>query len=124
VMTRPILRTVANQQELDGLFQALADPTRRAVVERLGAAPASTSELASHFTMALPSFTRHLDVLDRCGLVTSRKDGRVRTYQLVPAGLAPAEHWLTTQHRLWSRRLDQLDTLLTTIGLTDHEENP
>jgi DNA-binding transcriptional ArsR family regulator len=124
VMTRLILRPVAKQQELDGLFHALADPTRRAVVERLGAAPASTSALASHFEMALPSFTRHLDVLDRCGLVTSRKQGRVRTYQLVPAGLEPAEHWLTTQHRLWNRRLDQLDTLLTTIGLTDPEENP
>jgi DNA-binding transcriptional ArsR family regulator len=122
-MADTILRIVANQQVLDGLFQALADPTRRTVLERLGAGSASTGQLASPFEMALPSFTRHLDVLDRCGLVTSHKQGRVRTYQLVPAGLAPAEHWLTTQHRLWNRRLDQLDTLLTTIGPTDPEEN-
>ncbi|HEY6532925.1 MAG TPA: metalloregulator ArsR/SmtB family transcription factor [Acidimicrobiales bacterium] len=113
---------MANQQVLDELFQALADPTRRSVLEQLGTGPASTSELASHFEMALPSFTRHLDVLDRCGLVTSQKEGRVRTYQLLPAGLEPAEHWLTTQHRLWTRRLDQLDSLLTAIGLTDPEE--
>ncbi|MFP4514024.1 MAG: ArsR/SmtB family transcription factor, partial [Acidimicrobiales bacterium] len=65
--------------ELDDLFQALADPTRRAVVERLGRGPAATSDLAAPFDMALPSFTQHLTVLERCGLVTSTKAGRVRT---------------------------------------------
>ena len=100
---------------LDEVFLALADPTRRAVVEQLGRGTATTSALAGHFDMALPSFMAHLDLLGRGGLVTSTKQGRVRTYQLVPAGLAPAEHWLDAQHRLWSTRLDQLDTYLSTL---------
>jgi DNA-binding transcriptional ArsR family regulator len=98
---------------LDDVFQALSDPTRRAVVERLGRGPASTSELARHHPMSMPSFLQHLDVLVRCGLVTSEKQGRVRTYRLTPDGLRPAEHWLESQHRLWTTRLDQLDAFLT-----------
>jgi DNA-binding transcriptional ArsR family regulator len=97
------------------VFTALADPTRRAVVEQLGRGPAATTELASAFDMALPSFMAHLDLLGRSGLVTSEKQGRVRTYQLIPTGLAPAERWLDAQHRLWSTRLDQLDTYLNTL---------
>jgi DNA-binding transcriptional ArsR family regulator len=100
---------------LDDLFQALTDSTRRAVVEQLGRGPASTTELAGHHDMALPSFMQHLDLLARVGVVTSEKQGRVRTYRLVPAGLAPAEHWLDTQHRIWARRLDQLDNYLTAL---------
>jgi DNA-binding transcriptional ArsR family regulator len=103
---------------LDDVFRALADPTRRAVVERLGTGPASTSELARHHEMALPSFLQHLDVLERCGLVTSRKVGRTRTYELHPDGLEPAEHWLAAQHRVWTARLDQLDAFLTTTDAT------
>lgn len=99
---------------LDDVFAALADPTRRAVVSRLGRGPASTKELAADHDMALPSFMAHLDLLGRVGLVTSEKQGRVRTYRLEPAGLQPAEHWLEAQHRLWSTRLDQLDAFLAT----------
>jgi len=102
-------------ERIDGVFGALSDPTRRAVVEQLGRGPAATSQLASAFDMALPSFMAHLDLLGRSGLVTSEKKGRVRTYQLIPTGLAPAEHWLDAQHRLWSTRLDQLDTYLMTL---------
>jgi DNA-binding transcriptional ArsR family regulator len=101
--------------ELDEVFRALADPTRRTVIRRLTAGSASTSELAQPFAMALPSFTQHLSVLERAGLVTSTKRGRVRTYELVPATLDLADDWLAEQRRLWERRLDQLDDLLRTL---------
>ncbi|MBB2914682.1 DNA-binding transcriptional ArsR family regulator [Streptosporangium becharense] len=103
------------QVRLDQIFQALADPTRRKVIERLVSGSASTSELAKPFDMALPSFTQHLAVLERAGLVTSTKKGRVRTYRLAPLGLQAADGWLAEQRRLWERRLDQLDHFLTTL---------
>jgi len=106
--------------QLNRVFQALADPTRRAVLERLGSGPAAMSELAQPFKMALPSFSQHLDVLEDCGLVRSRKTGRVRTYQLAPQPLKAAEHWMQTQLALWERRLDQLDNFL--LGLPGHKE--
>lgn len=99
--------------QLDRVFVALADPTRRAVVMRLGRGPASVSELARGHRMALPSFLQHLGVLERGGLVRSRKQGRVRTYQLEPQAMQAAEHWLEQQRAHWSRRLDQLDGYLT-----------
>jgi DNA-binding transcriptional ArsR family regulator len=98
--------------QLNRVFQALADPTRRAVLERLGSGPASMSKLARPFAMALPSFSQHLDVLENCGLVRSRKAGRVRSYQLVPRPLKAAEHWMLRQREVWDRRLDQLDNVL------------
>jgi DNA-binding transcriptional ArsR family regulator len=98
--------------ELDRVFQALADPTRRAVLQRLSRGPAATSELAQPFRMALPSFSQHLDVLEDCGLVRSRKSGRVRTYRLAPQPLKAAEHWMAKQRAIWERRLDQLDSYL------------
>lgn len=98
--------------QLNRLFHALGDPTRREVVERLGRGRASTSELARPFRMALPSFLQHLAVLESCGLVRSRKRGRVRTYELTPRPLKEAEHWLARQRALWERRLDQLDHFL------------
>jgi DNA-binding transcriptional ArsR family regulator len=94
------------------MFQALADPTRRAVLARLCSGPAPVSELAQPFRMALPSFSQHLDVLERCGLVRSRKTGRVRTYRLAPRPFEVAEQWMTEQRAVWERRLDQLDHLL------------
>src|ERR1700741_680760 len=98
--------------DLGRVFQALADPTRRAVLERLAGGPAAMSELAQPFRMALPSFAQHLDVLEDVGLVRSRKEGRVRTYPLEPRALKAAEGWLAKQRALWSRRLDQLDDYL------------
>jgi DNA-binding transcriptional ArsR family regulator len=98
--------------ELDQVFQALADPTRRQVVERLVSSAASTSELAAPFDMALPSFTQHLGVLERAGLVTSTKVGRVRTYRLAPTGLEVADGWLARQRRVWEHRLDQFDAFV------------
>ena len=85
--------------ELDDVFRALADPTRRTVIQRLATGSASTSELAEPFAMALPSFTQHLSVLERAGLVTSTKAGRVRTYELVPAALDVADGWLAEQRQ-------------------------
>jgi DNA-binding transcriptional ArsR family regulator len=109
-------RTVTlNATPIDGVFRALADPTRRHVLERLSSSPASVSELAAPFNMALPSFVEHLKVLEGSGLVRSHKVGRVRTYQLVPDRLRLAEDWLTTQRKLWERRLNQLDDYLTKL---------
>lgn len=99
----------------EAAFRALSDPTRRRVVERLSRSPASVTELAAPFRMALPSFVAHLKVLETSGLVQSRKAGRVRTYRLVPARLKQAEDWLTRQRALWERRLDQLDDYLITL---------
>ena len=101
--------------QLTRVFQALADPTRRAVVERLRQGPAPTSELASPFRMALPSFLQHLDVLQKCGLIRSSKKGRVRTYELSTTTLKAAEDWMATQRTLWERRLDQLDKFLNEL---------
>ncbi|MER9102930.1 metalloregulator ArsR/SmtB family transcription factor [Mesorhizobium sp. M0848] len=100
---------------IDGIFRALADPTRRRVVERLNRSPASVSELAEPFEMALPSFIEHLKVLEICGLVRSQKTGRVRTYQLAPEPLKLAENWLAEQRTLWERRLDQFDAYVMTL---------
>jgi DNA-binding transcriptional ArsR family regulator len=105
----------AQLDQLSLVLQALADPTRRAVVERLGRGPAATSELARPFGMALPSFLQHLEVLERSGLLTSKKVGRVRTYRLAPRGVAPVAHWLDAQRELWERRLDQLDEFLADL---------
>jgi DNA-binding transcriptional ArsR family regulator len=96
-------------ETLDRLFQALSDPTRRAVLRRLGDGPASVTELASPFDMALPSFVRHLKVLEGSGLVRSEKEGRVRTYWVVPEGVTAAEDWLRSQRRIWEGRLNRLD---------------
>src|SRR4051812_44536453 len=104
---------------LDRVFHALGDPTRRAVLQRLSDGPAAVKELARPFDMALPSFTQHLTVLEQCGLVRSRKTGRVRTYQLVPKPLQAAEDWMVAQRDLWERRLDQLDAYLLALKEKD-----
>lgn len=110
---------------LDRIFYALADPTRRAVLERLSTEPAAVSELAKPFNMALPSFTQHLNVLSECGLVYSRKVGRIRTYYIEPNALTVAEQWIEKQRNIWETRLNQLDTYLNTIkDETDDSINP
>lgn len=101
--------------DLDRMFQALADPTRRAVLERLSKSPLPMTELARPFDMALPSFSQHLDVLESCGLVHSKKEGRVRTYALAPKKMKRAEDWLSGQRTKWEKRLDQLDDYLKTM---------
>jgi len=106
---------------MDDVFRALADPTRRRVVEALSQRPASVSELAQPFKMALPSFLEHLKVLEGCGLVSSTKTGRVRTYRLAPDRLRQAEDWLSQQRRLWEQRLDQLDAYLMKLKASQQE---
>ena len=112
----------AARPALDETFRALADPTRRAVVQALGRGPASVSELARPFEMALPSFLQHLKVLEDSGLVSTAKTGRVRTCTLRPEPLAAAEDWLDAQRSLWTKRLDQFDAFV--LHLKDTEESP
>ena len=104
---------------IDGVFRALSDPTRRQVLERLTRSPAAVTELAEPFDMALPSFLQHLKVLEGCGLVRSKKVGRVRTYRIVPRRLKLAEDWLVQQREMWERRLDQLDDYLAELKEED-----
>ena len=85
--------------KLDDVFRALADPTRRAILERLGQGPASTSALAEPFGMALPSFVQHMAILQACDLVRSMKLGRTRMYRLAPPALKLAEKWLAGRRR-------------------------
>ena len=101
--------------QLDHVFQSLADPTRRAVLERLSSGSAAVSELARPFNMALPSFCQHLDVLEGCGLVTSRKSGRIRTYRIATRPLKLAQLWLEKQRTHWEAGLDRLDTYLAVL---------
>ncbi len=100
---------------IDHVFRALSDPTRRHVLERLSRSPASVSELAAPYGMTLPSFVQHMGILEECGLVQSRKTGRVRTYEIIPKRLKLAEDWMVRQRALWEKRLDQLDTYLITL---------
>ena len=100
------------------MFHALGDGSRRAMVERLARGPASVSELAQPFEMKLPTVVQHLGVLEQAGIVISAKAGRVRTYQLVPGGLAPAAEWIGRQQLPAERRLDRLGDFLNRPGPT------
>jgi DNA-binding transcriptional ArsR family regulator len=97
---------------LDRVFQALADPSRRIMVERLSRGPASVSELAQPFDMSLPAVVQHLQVLEASGLVRSEKVGRVRTCRIEPAALRSAEQWMIERRTSWERRLDRLGDFL------------
>lgn len=96
---------------LSDVFYALADPTRRAIVGALGRGPASVSALAAPYAMALPSFMKHVAVLQRCGLIRSSKLGRVRTCELKPKTLSLADAWLARQRATWEARTDRLAAL-------------
>jgi len=97
---------------LDQMFQALADLTRRRIVERLSRGPASVSELARPFAMSLPAVVQHLHVLEQSGLVSTRKVGRVRTCTLDTQALTLAEQWINERRLGWQRRLDRLGDIL------------
>jgi DNA-binding transcriptional ArsR family regulator len=94
---------------VDDVFYALSNTTRRKVLEQLFSGPATVSELAAPFDMKLPSFVQHLSVLERSRLVKSKKQGRVRTYEIAPERFKVAEGWLAEQRRLWESRLDRFD---------------
>jgi len=97
---------------LDRVFRAIADPTRRAIVDRLATGEASLMELAEPFDMSLPAVHQHLRVLEESGLVVTSKMGRVRTCRLDAKVLGKAEQWFTRRRTMWQRRLDALDTHL------------
>lgn len=101
--------------ELDRMFQALADPARRAMIERLSRGPAPVSELARPLPMSLPSVMQHLDVLAAAGLVRSEKVGRVRTCAIEPQALSLAEQWINARRIEWEHRLDLLGDYLKTL---------
>lgn len=103
-----------NTAQLDRVFHALSNKTRRDILERLGHGPASMTELAAPIDMALPSLLQHLQLLESEGLIRSQKTGRVRTYSLDPTPLILAEHWMDTRKKEWETRIDQLDQFLKT----------
>lgn len=98
--------------ELDKTFAALADPARRRMIERLVLGPATVSELAIPLPMSLPAVMLHLKVLEESGLVTSRKEGRVRTCRVDPQKLSLAEQWVSSRRIMWEHSLDRLGALL------------
>jgi DNA-binding transcriptional ArsR family regulator len=111
-----ILRYMLNQSsDLDRLFQALADPARRAMVERLSRGPAPVSELARPLPMSLPAAMQHLSVLEAAGLVRSQKVGRVRTCAIEPLALSQAERWIKARQVEWEHRLDKLGEYLKSL---------
>ncbi|HVZ13525.1 MAG TPA: metalloregulator ArsR/SmtB family transcription factor [Bauldia sp.] len=110
-------------EALDRVFHALAEPTRRAIVERLSRGPASVSELAAPFAMSLPAVVQHLAVLEESGLVTSEKVGRVRTCRIEAKTLSLAEQWINERRLLWQRRLDRLGEFLNDEDELERRKN-
>lgn len=104
---------------LDEVFLALGDPTRRAIISRLGVGAASVMELAAPFSMALPSFMKHLGVLERSGLIRSQKQGRIRTCELEPTTLRSAETWMIEQRAMWEARSDRLANYVETFNVKE-----
>ena len=105
-----------HKADIDRVFTALGDPTRRARVEKLSEGPISVSKLAEPFGMTLAAVVQHLQILEASGLVRSAKSGRVRTCQIEPAGLSVAERWIDECRSLWERRFDRLGKLLDEPG--------
>lgn len=113
---------MVNQQgHLDRVFHALADPARRAILERLGRGPAPVTEIARPLPMSLPAAMQHLSVLEEAGLVRTAKVGRVRTCAIAPRALSRAEQWINAQRIEWERRLDRLGALLESSEETDDD---
>jgi len=98
--------------DIDGIFRALGDPTRRAIMERLSRGPISVSQLAEPLSITLAAVVQHLQVLEESGLVATEKVGRVRTCRIEPAGLEAAAQWISDRRSIWERRLDRLGDLL------------
>jgi DNA-binding transcriptional ArsR family regulator len=103
----------ATAPTLDNSFHALADPTRRAMVEQLSRGPASVSELARPLDISMPAVIQHLQVLERSGLVRSEKVGRVRTCRIEPEAMQPVERWIQARRRSWERAFERLGAYLT-----------
>lgn len=110
--------------DLDRLFHALADPARRAMVERLSRGPAPVSELARPLPMSLPSAMQHLGVLEAAGLVRSEKIGRVRTCTIEPQAFSQAERWINARRTEWEHRLDRLGDYLKALENEGDDHDP
>ena len=115
-----LVKSVLNYStdEVDGVLAALADPTRRRIVEHLGQGPASVTQLAAPLPMSLPAVVQHLKVLEECGLVSSEKVGRVRTCRLEVKRLDTVQSWIEARRRTWERRLDRLGDYLLASDAT------
>jgi len=109
-------------EELDLLFGALADATRRGIIEQLAVGEATVTELAAPYAISLPAISRHLKVLERASIITRSHEGRWRSAQLSPSSLASAATWIALNERLWSERIDRLDQHLA--GLTAGQPQP
>lgn len=107
--------TVAEDQQLDAMFSALADPTRRAMVVRLALGDATVNELAEPFKLSLPGISKHLKVLERSGLISRGRQAQFRPCHLELQALDVAADWIEENRRLWSERFDQLDQHLRTL---------
>jgi DNA-binding transcriptional ArsR family regulator len=105
-----------NSAALDRVFHALADPTRRAIVQRLCRGPVSVSDLAKPLSMALPTVLQHLKVLESSRLIRSEKAGRVRTCHLEPVAFSTIEHWIGRQRIVWEQRLDRMEAYVKTLS--------
>ena len=104
---------------IDAVLKALAEPTRREIMERLSRAPASVSDLAAPYTMSLAAIVQHLQVLEECGLIRSEKIGRVRTCRIEPGGRDGLSHWIADTRTTTEKRLDRLGDLLAEMGDDD-----
>ena len=111
-------------EQLNAIFQALADPTRRAVIGRLSKGPASVSDLARPFGMALPSFMKHIHFLEGSGLIQTRKEGRVRTCSIEKKQFAVVDAWLSDQRMLWEGRTDRLEQFVATAQKRKNQNAP
>ena len=111
------------QEQLDSTFAALADPTRRAIVARLAQGDATVNELAAPFAMTLPGISKHLKVLERCGLISRTQRAQFRPCHLEAGVLDPAAAWIEDNRRIWAQRFDQLDAHLRDLQGAPNERN-
>ena len=128
-MTAPTDRAIVNQMvnyrpSLDGVFAALADPTRRRIVERLALGELTVGEIADEFPISGPAISKHLRVLERTGLLERNVVGRVHRCRLAPETMREATAWLDAQERFWNARLDQLEALLARQSANDKPKPP
>src|SRR5215211_655998 len=109
-------------RQLNGIFQAIADPTRRAVLGRLGSGPASVSDLAKPFDMALPSFMQHIRLLEESGWIRTRKVGRVRICTIEGQPFTLVDRWLSEQRALWEGRTDRIQQFVEALNVEEMQE--
>jgi DNA-binding transcriptional ArsR family regulator len=115
-----LTKMLNESRSLDRIFQALSDPGRRTMVERLSRGPASVTELAQPLGMSLPAVIQHLQVLEASGLIRSEKVGRVRTCRIEPGPLRSAEQWIARRRAVWERRFDRLGEYLASQETSKH----